>query len=63
MHEFAEDDLIGWRFFAAGWTVDERGWDGDLGRLNLGLAASGVRFSQPVRINTLKHVNSVKGRQ
>ncbi|HEV2572013.1 MAG TPA: tyrosine-type recombinase/integrase [Beijerinckiaceae bacterium] len=45
------------RLVAAGWTVDERdGWDGDLGRINLTLAATGARFSQLARM----HVSDVQ---
>lgn len=45
------------RLVTAGWTVDERdGWDGDLGRLNLTLAATGARFSQLARM----HVSDVQ---
>ncbi len=39
------------RLVAAAWAVDEElGWDGDLGRLIMVLAATGARFSQVVRL-------------
>jgi integrase len=39
------------RLVAAAWDVDEAGgWEGDLGRLVLALAATGARFSQLVRM-------------
>jgi integrase len=45
------------RLVAAAWVVDERdGWEGDLGRLNLTLAATGARFSQLNRM----HVSDVQ---
>jgi len=40
------------RLVAAGWEVDRReNWEGDLGRLNLTLAATGARFSQLTRMH------------
>jgi integrase len=56
----ADDEIR--KIIAAAWAIDgENGWDGDLARLVVTLAATGARFSQVIRM-TVADVQAAQGR-